>query len=1782
MNNNMKQKMIKKTGLLLLFYFIIAISSFAQNSNQGKDFYVAFASNKLNAADNVELGLRIVTTETTQVTLSFTEDSNLITVFTVPAGTVYNYVLTTAQVNAAYSASTTNSTKNKKSIHVTASAPILLYAMSCGNQSTDVTNILPVGNWGTEYYSFAIAPASSNYSGIIMIAAENNTVVNWIANSFSMTTTLQAGEMYYYHGSMYAGAKFSANKAFAFFENVTSASVSGGSSFTFEQMPPLSQWGTRFIVPSTVLNTTYARIVCNQVTQVTVAYSDGSTDSFTLNPATAPTRSKDIIEESIKKRACYISTDKPVGVCFYLKTKTNSPEPMPPAEAWLPSLDQMGRNILVSPFNFNTTYIFSQMEHNVMIITPTSGREKTSVSINGDFPQTLNHPMHWVADSIGGSGYSFGRYYIGTTDKNKPLNATFQFDNPNGIIVLAYGRGNAGGGGSSYLYNAGYTIRDLVAGFTVNGENHFDMNGHIYNSATNFVFKAFSGTAAPIVWKLNGLEIPGSRDQLTVNADNLPDGEYVLSMTIMSNGEEKTFTTSFYVGEKPVITPPDDLNIANQGAKFYVAFGRNDTISVVKANPHNLESIDKANVELILRFTTFGETDVTLTFTDDSNLNKTVRVPAGISDYVLSVEEARAAYSGLGTNLVTNERKRKSIRVTATSPISLHAINSASTSVEATMVLPVENWGTEYYNVGIEPFKYADGSQCNGFILIASEDNTKIDITRNGVGGFVPYSVNLNEGEVYYYFQHSASPFSHMIGAYIKADKPIAYFESSTKSQLRLQSYPDYADSKGIADNNTFEQIAPVSHWGNRFILPTNYYGGGFVRIFANAENTQITVYYSDGASESFSLNDGWGNIYKDIRITNESHTNSTSCYIVSDKPVCISTYLIPYMSNGTQSMQPAEAWLPPVGQKVRNILVSPLDLNDTHTYLKMRHDVMIITPTAGRENTTVSINGDFPQTLNHPMTWVEDNIGESGYSFARYNLGEHEAGESLKTTFRFDNPNGVLVLAYGQGAYTSYFYAAGYGGRDSSTGFTVDDEDYFDMDGKAYCDVLSFEIKATYSEKPASIVWKLNGEEIPDSRNKEKFTLSNLPDGYYTLSMTVPAIAGIQTFTTHFYIGGGPVVWTPEMNILGTVADRQNWDDPRNWTPAVVPTACHNVYVPGNCRYYPQLTGPAECNNIYFMQGGELGRPDLLTYNEARVQYNLGLSQTQQARDNDDKNLVLKSTSTEDRMLFSAAVSKPLERERWYMLSAPLRNVVSGDFAFGGFPLTFMRKFGPIIKEEVNYPVGSWTTPYNSYIETIAPTEGFAFFMYGYDSKSAVNSIRNRGCVESGSFNDLNDLDYLSASLSGQNYGIRETNGILELPFFADETGIKAHRTQSYNPATQESDFYYIHDATGSVFNAFTGKKETAIREEKNKGSYRFTPEEYKYGKWEFQNILNHPVSGLSNGNEFLAGNPYMSSINMVEFCKDNASTIEPEFYIWNGKAFDSYSVNTTTGVVTPTVPGTSPYIAPQQSFILKYKTGNVRFDVSKISTVRPVNYPSNLRSFVSAKEENILRIKAENNLAASHALIGYREDASIDFVQGKDVQKLFSPFAYVPEVYTLAGEIPANIHYIDNSIEAIIPLGLKTNQLGNTTFTFTGMEGYNQASKIVLMDMLLNKEIDLTGQPSFTYSFDNQVKGIQNDRFFIRFEAETTTTLPSLEKDENIQIYANMSGILINTPTFDPISQIEVYDLQGRRLYEEALAEISYYQIPDIFNTHCVIVRVKTKNQVSSKKIIFQNKIR
>ena len=434
--------------------------------------------------------------------------------------------------------------------------------------------------------------------------------------------------------------------------------------------------------------------------------------------------------------------------------------------------------------------------------------------------------------------------------------------------------------------------------------------------------------------------------------------------------------------------------VSNAGKEFYVAFGKNDTVTTVK----DFRVGDYTSVELTLRVAALATTDVTLDFTEQPDLKKTFRVYAGRTyDYILNTMEARASYSGNTTYNPNNNPYnypgiKKTIHVTSTQPITLVAVNTAARSAEATQVWPVETWGKEYYNIGLPPYNY-EHYDCLGFMIIAKEDNTVINNTFMGqFPGFNP--MTLNKGEVYLYANTSTS-YSNTNGAYVSGNKPFAFFVSGTRSLY---------DANGRAPqwrrrNPAFEQFPSVDTWGTEFILPTNQYEAGFVRIFPSVGNTTVTVRYTDTPiSETFTLPSStyYPGGYRDIIIDDVTHHGSKGCYISSDKPIGMAIFNVPsyhqMFGNRGDLGEPGEAWLPPVQQRVRNVLVSPLQLSASNVFMSMDHYMSIIVPTASKLKTTISLNREAAQPIGNAtgFIWLADNIGGSGYSFGRFSFGEY------------------------------------------------------------------------------------------------------------------------------------------------------------------------------------------------------------------------------------------------------------------------------------------------------------------------------------------------------------------------------------------------------------------------------------------------------------------------------------------------------------------------------------------------------------------------------------------------------------------------------------------------------------------------------------------------------------------------------------------------------------------------------------------------------------------------
>jgi hypothetical protein len=202
----------------------------------------------------------------------------------------------------------------------------------------------------------------------------------------------------------------------------------------------------------------------------------------------------------------------------------------------------------------------------------------------------------------------------------------------------------------------------------------------------------------------------------------------------------------------------------------------------------------------------------------------------------------------------------------------------------------------------------------------------------------------------------------------------------------------------------------------------------------------------------------------------------------------------------------PSMAWIPPVEQTINSVSIAPF-IPKGESVLK-EHHAMIITPTATRDQTTLSLGGSVPAGLSGG-TWTTSHADYSYYSL--------ELTDSIDS-YLFANPKGLTVLGYGLGDAESYYYMAGAAARNLNANFFVNDIPYQEVDGREFCNEPSLSIRSEIiydmSPAPGFLTWWIDGKEQLQARDQTKWVWDkDLTPGEHTITMEIVDISD-RTFS--------------------------------------------------------------------------------------------------------------------------------------------------------------------------------------------------------------------------------------------------------------------------------------------------------------------------------------------------------------------------------------------------------------------------------------------------------------------------------------------------------------------------------------------------------------------------------------------------------------------------------------------------------------------------------------------
>ncbi|MDW8225567.1 MAG: hypothetical protein RMK93_06050, partial [Bacteroidota bacterium] len=175
---------------------------------------------------------------------------------------------------------------------------------------------------------------------------------------------------------------------------------------------------------------------------------------------------------------------------------------------------------------------------------------------------------------------------------------------------------------------------------------------------------------------------------------------------------------SVVLARNPKVPPADwILNNSAQGREFWIAIPPNE----VDGYPGQL---------LELYVTSSYNTEVTLFSAMDGRV---IRKPVRAMDIT--------TFSLLNGDLFWTDEIRESetvtqkgIRLSAPQPISVYVLNGKQYTSDGYLALPVNVWGTEYMHLSYYDYEDFGQKRGNGFVVVASEDQTLVQIQLYGKG----------------------------------------------------------------------------------------------------------------------------------------------------------------------------------------------------------------------------------------------------------------------------------------------------------------------------------------------------------------------------------------------------------------------------------------------------------------------------------------------------------------------------------------------------------------------------------------------------------------------------------------------------------------------------------------------------------------------------------------------------------------------------------------------------------------------------------------------------------------------------------------------------------------------------------------------------------------------------------------------------------------------------------------------------------------------------------------
>lgn len=437
---------------------------------------------------------------------------------------------------------------------------------------------------------------------------------------------------------------------------------------------------------------------------------------------------------------------------------------------------------------------------------------------------------------------------------------------------------------------------------------------------------------------------------------------------------------------------------STKGREFWVSFMQNSELQ---------------NIQLALFFSADSTTSVTVEIPGQAPVTQTV-TPSSTTR--INVTRSTATY-----NNVSNTIQNSGIRITANNPISVYAFNTEATSTDATLILPVESLGNEYYTFNRQ---FNTSQNWNSQIMvIGTNDNSQVEITPksdiiNASGvvirpANVPFTITLNRGSVYFAKGRSTPNSGDLTGTRIRnvnttSCTGFAVFSGHLRTDIQSTSGGGY--------DHLFEQMFPTQSWGRNFVIAPFVFSRSYeLRIIARRNGTTVNA----GTLGTFTMNAGEARVFNSV---------SSLTAISATQPIAVAQYMKSGNDNfgGTSNTtgDPFLMWIAPVEQLIDKVTFHTFDPGTNNQWVNNMY-VSILVPTASvstcrLDNILLSAIPNATTPTSAPAIVAAHIATINGTSYTinvvRVSQGNHT----------ISNPGGIIANVYAMARVDSYGFLAG------------------------------------------------------------------------------------------------------------------------------------------------------------------------------------------------------------------------------------------------------------------------------------------------------------------------------------------------------------------------------------------------------------------------------------------------------------------------------------------------------------------------------------------------------------------------------------------------------------------------------------------------------------------------------------------------------------------------------------------------------------------------------------